>query len=230
MRLESLSPFFARLSPRLQSRLVSAGELRGYAAGRFLHHAGDTKAKLSIVRAGRVRFFSSDRRGQEHTIDILEPGEAFGEITVLCAIPRQYSAQALNDVEVVEIGPAAFRRLLDEDADLRQAVLENMAVTLSLAAELVEDERRLPLVSRLAKALVVLGARHSTDGRRAPLSQSALADYLGVSRVSIGKALAELARRGWIATGYGAVTLLAPDVLRAAAAREQPKAGARLSV
>jgi CRP/FNR family cyclic AMP-dependent transcriptional regulator len=104
---------------------------------------------------------------------------------------------------------------MDRDRELRQAVLENMALTLSLAAELVDDERRLPLIARLAKALVALAARHSADGRRVPMSQSALADYLGVSRVSVGKALAELAGRGWIATGYREVTLIAPDALRA---------------
>jgi DNA-binding GntR family transcriptional regulator len=47
------------------------------------------------------------------------------------------------------------------------------------------------------------------------MSQSALAAYLGVSRVSVGTALAELAHRGWITTGYGEVTLIAPDALRA---------------
>jgi CRP-like cAMP-binding protein len=220
MRLESMSPFFARLGPGLQARLVAAGELRRYGPGQVLHQAGDTTAKLSIVRVGRVRFFSSDLRGREITIDILESGEAFGEITVLRAIPRQYSAQALGGVEVVEIGASAFRRLMDEDAELREAVLDNMALTLSLAAELIEDERRLPLIARLAKALVALGARHSSDGRSVPMNQSALADYLGVTRQSVGTALAELARRGWISTGYGAVTLLAPDALRAEGARE----------
>jgi CRP/FNR family cyclic AMP-dependent transcriptional regulator len=215
MRLESMSPFFARLGPSLQARLVAEGEVRRYGAGRLLHQAGDMDPKLSIVRGGRVRFFSSDRRGQEITIDILEPGETFGELTVLRSMPRQLSAEAIGEVVVAEIGPRAFRRLMDQDAELRQAVLENMALTLSLAAELVDDERRLPLIARLAKALVALGARHSADGRRVPMSQSALADYLGVSRVSIGTALAELAERGWIATGYREVTLIAPDALRA---------------
>jgi CRP-like cAMP-binding protein len=220
MRLESMSPFFARLSPGLQARLVAAGEARRYRPGRLLHQAGDMDAKLSIVRAGRVRFFSSSQRGQEITIDILERGETFGELTVLRSMPRQLSAEALGDVVVVEIGPQAFRRLMDQDAELRQAVLENMALTLSLAAEIVDDERRLPLIARLAKALVALGARHSADGRRVPMSQSAIADYLGVSRVSVGKALIELAGRGWIATGYREVMLIAPEALRARAVDE----------
>lgn len=213
MRVANLFPFFERLRADLQDRVIAAGRKRRFRAGQLVQQAGDRDARLSIVRSGRVRVFTLDCEGSEITFDILEPGEALGQLTILANLPRRFNAVALDEVEVVEIAQPDFHRLLDADPGLRRAVLENLAVATSLAMDALDDERRLPLRARLAKALIGLASRQTDDGRSIPLSQSALADYLGVSRVSIGKTLAGLVQDRLVAVSYRKVTLLDPDML-----------------
>jgi CRP/FNR family transcriptional regulator len=215
MRRAEQSTFFELLSPELQARLAAAGRPRRYSCGQMVQQAGDRDPRLTIVTRGRVRAFTLDADGREISLDILEPGEALGQLTVLADLPRRVHAAAAEDSEVLEISHGRFHEVLDEDPELRRAVLRNLALSAVLALEAVEDERRLPLVGRVAKTLPSLAIRRSGDGVTVPMSQADLADYFGVSRVSMGKALGRLALAGAVSLGYGKVMVVAADRLRA---------------
>ena len=69
--------------------------------------------------------------------------------------------------------------------------------------------RRLPVAERLARLLAAMAA-DAADGMTVRATQQQLADLLGVSRVTLGAALRDLAVRGTIERGYRHVRVLPP--------------------
>jgi CRP-like cAMP-binding protein len=77
------------------------------ADGDVLFHRGDPGDALYVVESGRARVFTLDEAGQELTLNVMEPGEAFGEMALLDSRPRSASVAAL--------GLTTLRRLRRED-------------------------------------------------------------------------------------------------------------------
>ena len=90
-------------------------------------------------------------------------------------------------------------------------MLEATTQRLYSVLDFLDDVRRLPLKVRAAKLISGM-ARTSKRPGMIEGNQSDLAFTLGVSRVSIGKALAALQQEGILALGYGYVFV--PDLAR----------------
>ena len=80
---------------------------RHLADGEVLFHRGDPGDALYVVESGRARVFTLDEAGRELTLNVMKPGEAFGEMALLDSRPRSASVAAL--------GPTTLRYLLRED-------------------------------------------------------------------------------------------------------------------
>jgi CRP-like cAMP-binding protein len=203
------APLTKWLPPDLVARLASTGQRVRYNNGRLIHARGDDKPGFSIVREGAVRFVKSSASGGELTVGILGPGYAFGEATLFAGGPRAYDAYATGDTIIQQIPKRAFDRVLDDDPRLARALLIALTRRLYSALGFLDDVRSLPLPLRTAKLIADMNASAKTPGTIV-CRQSDLAFTLGVSRVSIGKVLADLQALGLIRLGYGAITLVDP--------------------
>jgi CRP-like cAMP-binding protein len=72
-----------------------------------LFHKGERGDALYVIETGQVRIFTFDEKGQEITLNILGPGDTFGEMALVDEQPRAASAAA--------VGPTTLRRLSRED-------------------------------------------------------------------------------------------------------------------
>lgn len=77
------------------------------ADGEVLFHRGEPGDALYVVDSGQARVFTLDEAGRELTLNVMEPGEAFGEMALLDSRPRSASVAA--------IGPTKLRCLRRED-------------------------------------------------------------------------------------------------------------------
>lgn len=189
---------------------------RRLAAGQILFTEGEPSEHLFVVRSGRIRIVVSSPHGDELTLSVLGPGDTFGELSVIDGGARSATAEALDAVELLAVGAAEARQLLEREPALLLAVAAELAASVRRLTGNAGDLVFLDLPRRLAKLL--LGeAAPGPDGRpRAAIgmSQSGLAARLGVARQSLNRALTGLVRRGWIATEGADVILLDPSALR----------------
>lgn len=184
-----------------------------YAEGETIQQRGDRKPGLSIVAQGAVRLSATDADGRSTTIAIFRRGDSFGEMTLFLDIPRSLDATAVGDTVIAQLSRERFRQVLDGHPDLRDHLLAGLARQLSQTLEALDDQRRLPPVVRLAKTL--LDNAEEIDGQyMAKGSQESLAEAIATSRVTVGKALAELIAEGLVESGYGRVVIPDPDRLR----------------
>src|SRR3954467_11692907 len=106
---------------------------RRLAAGQILFTEGEPSEHLYVVRSGRVRILVTSPRGDELTLTVLGPGDTFGELSVLDGSPRSARAEALEPVELLAVGAAEARQVLEREP----------TVLLAAAAELAAIVRRL---------------------------------------------------------------------------------------
>jgi CRP/FNR family transcriptional regulator, cyclic AMP receptor protein len=138
-------------------------ELLRYNAGQIVFNCGDPGHALYIVRAGEVEIYIKNDQGEKIVLEISQPGDIFGEISLLDDGPRTAWVSAISDVELLRLDrehfedyvrqhtPAALnllsvaaRRLRRSDDFIRRTVARNVN---DVAAE------RGTILTRLADAV-----------------------------------------------------------------------------
>ncbi len=209
--------WFATCQPDLQDLLLEAGRLRALGANAPLFERGARADGLACVLAGALRVGSVDATGTPTLLARLEPGQWFGEISLIDGLPRTHDAVADGAASVLVVPEAALRAFLDAHPAAWRDIGRLACAKLRLAFDVLEDIARLPLEARLARRLVLLsramGTHDAPPARELRLAQDQLALMMGVSRQTTNKALQALQARGWIARRYGVIELLDPAAL-----------------
>jgi CRP/FNR family transcriptional regulator, cyclic AMP receptor protein len=196
----------ASLPPELSIALKEAAVSLQYADGQLVHAREDGIQALSIIRSGAVRIGYVDAEGAYSGVAILGPGQFFGEFTLFASLPRRFDAIAAGPAVVDEINQTRFDRLLEKHRGIRTHFLASLAHRLHAALETIDDMRRLPLTVRVAKTLNLMQMSETSE-KTLKVTQTDLADLLGVTRVSVNKALGELERQNLIVRSYGRIEI-----------------------
>ncbi len=210
---------FADLDPTVQERVVELGVTRRLGDGEILFQKGDEGDALFGVLAGKVRIVASSAGGKEVLLNIMEPGEVFGEIALLDGLPRTADAVAMGSTDLMMIRRAEFTGLLERQPRLAVHLLELLCARLRWMSERIEDTSFLALPARLAKRLLGLAdlyGEQTEQGTRIglPISQNELGQLMGTSRESINKHLQTWRRQGWIELERRHVIIRDADGLR----------------
>jgi CRP-like cAMP-binding protein len=166
------------------------GRLRTYARNACLWLADDLPKRVYLLRTGRIEIASIDSQGVQELIQIVEPGELFGELC-FCAHRREplgTVARALTESSVAEGSYDDFRRSLSSGAGSATRLLE------TFCRRIADMERRTRVLAcrdarkRLAMALIDLcelrGAANEGARDRAVItvSHAELADRVAMTR------------------------------------------------
>ena len=89
-----------------------------FAKDALIFSQGDDGDALFGIAAGQVRIYSSDDKGHEVFLNILGPGDTFGEIALLDGLPRTASARTTAKSTLVTIPRSQFLTHLQQDPGL----------------------------------------------------------------------------------------------------------------
>ncbi len=201
-------------------RMAALASRRVYHKGAVIFSQGDPGDALFGVASGRVRVSASAAGGREVFLNIMEPGDAFGEIAVIDGLPRTAGATALDQTTLIVLKRKDFLALLEREPRLAIHLLELLCARLRWTSELVEESAFLSGTARLAKRLLILASLHGRPrGRNEKtmelrISQSDLAHFLGVSRQIVNQHLGEWCKAGWVDLGRARIVIEDPDALR----------------
>lgn len=198
--------FMDMLSPSLSETLKRSAVIRRYSNGQLIHSRGDENPGLSVIKTGAAHAGVYGEDGSFVMTTILGSGQAFGQFTLFAGLPRTHDMTASGPTEIYEIPAHKFMRLYDSEPDLSKALLTTSLLRMHLLLELLDAIRRLPMLERTAKVLRLI-MQTSTSKDSYKCRQSDLAFTLGVSRVSLGKALRQLETLGLIELGYGEIRI-----------------------
>ena len=200
---------------------------RRYPRGSLVVAEGDEAHEVLVVVAGAVKVTVAALDGRQVVLDVLGPGELVGELGVLDGAPRSATAVALVDTEVLALGRQAFRSAMAADPALAGGVLEMTVARLRAAARRQLELGATDALGRVCERLVEVARRYGRRDEhggivvRSPLTQQDLAEWAGLSREAVVKALRALRSLGWVDVRGRDLVLLDLDAVagRAPAAR-----------
>lgn len=205
-------PLLDSLAAEDRSQLLALTRRRRFGKGEVLVHEGDPSDSLHLVEAGRLAVRVTTPEGSTATLNVLGPGDWFGELSLLDGRPptRSASIVALEPAETRSLGAAAFHDLRRRHRGAEQLLLTLLARRVEeLSARLVETMYD-GLDRRVHRRLLELAATYA-EGPGAvvvPLTQGHLAELVGGTRPSVNQVLQRLVEQGVVELGRGRVTVL----------------------
>jgi CRP/FNR family transcriptional regulator, cyclic AMP receptor protein len=115
-------PLFASLSKRHLRKLAEHADEVDYGATEVVVEADDPGGTFYIILQGQAKV---TRKGK--TIATLEPGDFFGEISLLDSGPRTATVTAETPVKLLGLTQWSFKRLVEQNPAIASKMLKVMA-------------------------------------------------------------------------------------------------------
>jgi CRP-like cAMP-binding protein len=214
------SPLFAAMQPEELDEILKFALDRRARRGQTIFQRGDEGSSLMAVLRGRVRISSVSGDGKELTLNVINPGEIFGEIALLDGQPRSADAVAIEDTVLLVVERRYFLPFLRHKEDLCLRLLAVLCSRLRRTSTALEEIALFDLPVRLARVLLKLAedyGRPGSTGTRIDLklSQRDLSNLVAASRESVNKLLRTWRENGTVELEDGFIVLRRPVGLRA---------------
>lgn len=148
-----------------------------------------------------------------HVLFILGPGDSFGELACLGKFNRVLDAEALGATEMTWVSDKTFSDVIGQSPESSREMLKILAQQLQEALDNLLVFRNMPAPKRLAQRLLAFAGDREPPVKLG-IKQQELAELIGVSRMTIAAALAELESNGLVTRHYGHIVVEDPAALR----------------
>jgi CRP/FNR family cyclic AMP-dependent transcriptional regulator len=208
-------PLFREFPPAVIEHFGTYMTRRSVRRGATIFAKGDPGTGLMAVLWGSVKMSVPTADGREVVLNIINPGEIFGEMALLDGRPRSADAVAMDDCELMVIDRRDFIPFLRGEPDIALKFIEILCARIRRTSEQVEDVMYLSFPGRLAKTLLQLtgGAGASAPHRNVRITQRELSSIIGMSRESTNKQLRAWEERKWVKLQRGGIAVLDPNAL-----------------
>lgn len=207
-------PLLASLDDEQRHELLATTRRRTFVRGEVLVHEGDPSDSLHLVSSGRLAVRVSSEYGDHVTLNVIGPGDYFGELSLLDdqRHVRSASVVALEPAETRSLSAAVFGELRRRHRGAEQLLLTLMARRVEeLSARLLEAlhdglDRRVHRRLRELAAIYAEGA----DQRSVtiPLTQELVAELVGGTRPSVNQILQRLVADRVVELGRGRIIVV----------------------
>lgn len=201
------------LSPEDLDRLGELATTRWYRKDQPVFMKGDPGTAMMAVLSGRIRICAYSADGREVVLNVINPGEVFGEIALLDGGERTADAFAMEPTELLNLSRRDFLPYLERNPAVCVKLLSILCQRLRSTSEQLEDFNFLDLRCRLAKRLLYLASIHGEAGPSGihigvRLPQHLLASMIGTSREAVNKQLRDWETKSLIDVRRGSITIL----------------------
>lgn len=211
-RLLAANPFFASLGAETVGAIAALCVTRHFDAGRTVFMKGDPGDALYAVRRGQVRISSETDDGRRTTLNIMGPGDVFGEVALLDGQARTASALVSEPTDLFVILRRDLLVLIERRPQVAVQLIELLCARIRWMSRRTEEASFLSLERRLVRRLIGLCDDY---GNELVVSQEELALFVGATRESVNRQLQVWKRSGLLSLGRGRIRILDTDRLSA---------------
>jgi len=210
---------FQRLSPEQLTALETRCRMRQFPRGTPIYLPADSADSIMLLAQGRVKIGSYTEDGKQTILAFIEPGELFGELSLLGTEEREEYAEAVEKSTIILISNKVIQGLLAENPAI------SLGVTKLFGLRRQRIERRLKYLlfrsnrERLVHLLLELAEKYGLPNGngvelRIKLSHQDLASIIGSTRETVTVVLGELQAEGLLELGRRKIRLI--DIARLA--------------
>ena len=212
-------PIFCELAPEALDQLCRYAKYATLKRGATIFAKGDPGSSLVAVLSGTVKISVSSPDGRSAILNLIGPGETFGEVAVLDGKARTADCTANTNCEIFVIDRRDFLPFVRSHPALAMKFIELLCTRLRWTSDQVEQVILQDLPGRLASALIRLTEKHklAPTGRMIAITQQEISEMVGMTWESINKQLRIWAMRNWVRLEHGAIVVLEAGPLQALA-------------
>jgi CRP-like cAMP-binding protein len=200
-------PLLADLPAADVRELLSIARRRTFARGEVVFHREDPADSLHLVVRGRFGARVLTPLGDGVLVDVLGPGQSFGELALLLPDSRRSATvEALEAGETRSVFRDDFAALQREHSGVKDVLLRLLAEQLRRSTDRVVEAHYVDAETRVRRRLVDLAGTYG-DGI-VPLNQEDIAAMAGTSRATVNRVLREEASLGSVALARGRTTVV----------------------
>jgi len=194
-------------------QLLSIARRRTFARGEVVFHREDPADSLHLVVRGRFGARVATPLGDSALVDVLGPGQSFGELALLGpeVTRRSATVEALEAGETRSVLRDDFARLQRDHPGVRDVLLRLLAEQLRRTTDRLVEAYYVDAETRVRRRLVELAGMY--EGGVVPLTQEDIAAMAGTSRATVNRVLREEAKLGSVALARGRTSVLDRDAL-----------------
>jgi len=203
---------FRRLTEQDLRDMEAASRMRRFEKGEPIYLPADQADGVLLLATGRVRICSITEEGKQSILTFVEPGELFGEMSLVGVREREDFAESSEKSTVVLIPGPFMQNLIDRRGNVA------LGITKLFGLRRRRIERRLKYLlfrsnrQRLVHLLLELAedyGEQTSEGVRLgiKLSHQDLASIIGSTRETVTVLLGELQAEGWLRLGRRKIVL-----------------------
>jgi len=194
-------PLFSLLTNEQAQSIADSVVKRRYRRGEIIVEHNRKSNSLFILLNGRARVLTSDSRGREVILAVLQNGDYVGEMSLIDNEPHSATVRAEVQTDILVLGRAEFARCLPENSSLSYAIMRGLVYRLRNADRQIESLALLDVYGRVARSLLDMAEK---DGEvtiiRNKVSRQDMAKIVGASREMVSRVMKDLEDRGVIET------------------------------
>jgi len=199
---------FAGLGREEMSHIALRARSIRKARGEFIYIPGDSAGSVYFLRQGRVKLSVLSETGKEIAIDIIQPGEIFGEFALVDEAPRSNMTQALDDMLMWAFSKRDFTQLLASLPKLALSYIRLVGDRRRRMEKKLSDITSKAVSGRVCELLHELSTSSAEVETAAtdfliPLTHHDVASLIGAARQTTTTVLNDLERCGIIELGRG---------------------------
>lgn len=167
-------------------------------SGQPLFHEGDSATQVFNITKGALKIYKLLPDGRRQVMGFMFPGDFLG---ISVSDEHAFTAEALEDTRMCRFGRGRFDDFVEEHAGLERRLYSVAAHELAAAQAQMVLLGRKSASERLATFFLDLAGRQERiEGATAatvdlPMSRSDIADYLGLTKETVSRVLAQLKRK-----------------------------------
>lgn len=195
-------PLFSMLTAEQAQSIADAVVKRRFRRGELVVEQGRKSNALFILLNGRARVLTSDTRGREVILAVLEAGDYVGEMSLIDNDPHSATVRAEIQTDMLVLQRSDFARCLPENSTLSYAILRGLVRRLRNADRQIESLALLDVYGRVARTLLDMAETDAEGVQiiRHKVSRQDMAKVVGASREMVSRVMKDLEERGVIET------------------------------
>jgi CRP/FNR family cyclic AMP-dependent transcriptional regulator len=189
---------FSGLSDQVLAEIEQHGTIKFYNKNTIIINQNDETDSLYVILSGKVKVFVSGEDGREVLLNYQEPGEYFGEMSLIDRQPRAASVMTVEPSRLMVIARGDFLRCLASNPEIALNLIEPMSSRIRMLAENVSNLALLDVYGRVARTLLQNAVEEDGALKTGKLTQQDIADMVGASRAMVSRILKDLKTGGYI--------------------------------
>jgi CRP-like cAMP-binding protein len=203
-------PVLASLPPDEQRTLAAGLRRRAYRRDEVIVHQGDPADSMHLIAAGRASVRVTMSGGEFVVVELLGPGDAFGELALVGPQSRRATVVALERCETLSLGRDEFERLRTAYPGVDRFLIDLLASRVDKLDTYLLEALFVPAERRVLRRLLELCELYPADGQGIviPVTQETLASLAGTTRPTANQVLRRLVAIGIVTVSRSQIVVL----------------------